>query len=101
MDVYKYPYSDDIGEFVLMSILDDDKVLVYSRTTKTFPRFKILLGTMFEQCELIERDSLITKDVLLDEYRDFKIEMSKYSFRSSDKGHQRVLEECDKYINNY
>lgn len=98
MDIYEYTYSDDIGKFVLITYIEDDKVLIYSATTKTFPRFKIILGNIFEQCEIINSDIIISRDDLIAELLAFKFIINQDVLRQKHSGCQKLLEICEKYL---
>lgn len=98
MDIYKYPYSADIDKFVLIAILENDKVLIYSLTTKTSLKFKILLGSMFEHCEIIDSNIIITHEELIEELVAFKLMMRQNILRQTDKYYQQLLELCEKYL---
>lgn len=65
MDLYRYPYPGAIKTFVLLDILENDEVLVYSLERN---RFAIILGSIFEHCEVIEENYNLTYDELKNEY---------------------------------
>lgn len=97
MDVYYYSYNNDIGEFVLLSILEGDKVLIYSLSNKTFPRFKIILGSVFEICKKVDKTISISIEELSDKFLAYKIVLKRNN-RSLDIGQQKLLKVCENYL---
>ena len=92
MQVYKYPYANVVGEYIVLSEVDAFSMLVYSRTTQRFPKFMLILTDIHELSVPLEVDNDISHEQLVDEYLAFKMSKS----MRSDTGQCKILEACTK-----